>query len=207
LRNYNYLPIGLQIRDVSGECQLPPGTCPQPSSSDCPIKLDTALKFDSSSDVDFSGIISNRYYQLLQALLDETSLTLQASCLFGEEKVENRKTRRYLPYMVPCSLLIIIYGPISLCEELGEFFQEYDIYLQDPRGCDMDVRYCNPHRLSSTDLASCPMTSELSSQGAPLGAFNLEEAPQQLDLFTILDSQRDLPEAPQPDAIQTPLER
>jgi hypothetical protein len=51
------------------------------------------------------------------------------------------------------------------------------------------------------------MTSELSSQGAPLGAFDLEEVPQQLDLFTILDSRRDLPEASQPDAIQTPLER
>jgi hypothetical protein len=192
---------------ISGECQFPPGSRPQSSSSNNPIKLDTALKFNSSSDVEFSGTISHRHSQLLQALLDETSLTLQATCLLGEGKVENRKTRTFLPYIVPCSLLVIIYGPISLCEELGEFFQDYDIYLQDPRGCNMDVRYCNPHRLSSTDLASCPMTSKLSSQGAPLGAFNLEEAPQQLDLFTLLDSQRDLPEALQPDAIGTPLER
>ncbi len=109
--------------------------------------------------------------------------------------------------MVPCSLWIIIYGLAYLYEDLGDFFQDYDIYLQDPRGCDRDVRYCNPHRLSSIDLASCPMTSELGLQEAPFGAFNLEDAPRQPDLLTILDSQGDLPEAPQPDAIQTPLKR
>ncbi|KAL5313043.1 hypothetical protein ACEPPN_019470 [Leptodophora sp. 'Broadleaf-Isolate-01'] len=57
------------------------------------------------------------------------------------------------------------------------------------------------------DLASCPMTSKLVLQGASLGAFNLEEAPRQPDLLAILDSQEDLAEAPQPDAIQTTLER
>ena len=197
----------LQIVGISGECQLPSGNCRQPSSSSHPVRLHTTSEFSSSSDTEFSGTIPNQHTQLLQALLDEASLTLQVTCMFGDRKVENRKTRIYLPCIVPCSLLIILYGPAYLYEELGDFFQDYDIYLQDPRGCNLDVRYCNPHRLSSVDLASCPMTSELGLQGAAFGAFNLEEAPRQPDLLAILDSQGDLPEAPQPDAIQTPLER
>lgn len=197
----------LQVLGISGECQLPSAGNRQPGSSSHPVRLHTASKFSSSSDTEFTGTISNQHSQLLQALLDETSLTVQVTCKFGDENVESRKMRRHLPCTVPCSLLIIIYGPASLCEELGEFFQDYDIYLQDPRGCDLDVRYCNPHRLSSMDLASCPMTSKLVLQGASLGAFNLEEAPRQPDLLAILDSQEDLAEAPQPDAIQTTLER
>lgn len=106
-----------------------------------------------------------------------------------------------------CSLRLTIYGPAYLCDDVGSFFQDYDIYLQDPRGCEMDVRYCNPHRLSSIDLASCPMTSKLELQEVTLGAFNLEEAPRQLDLLAVLDSQEALQEAPQPDAIHTTLER
>jgi hypothetical protein len=109
--------------------------------------------------------------------------------------------------MRPCSLLLIIYGPACLCDDVGSFFQDHDIYLQDPLGRELDVRYYNPHRLSSMDLASCPMTSKLELQEATLGAFNLEEAPRQPDLLSVLDSQEDLREAPQPDAIHTTLER
>jgi len=197
----------IQVLDISGECNLPPGIRQHISSSSHPVRLDKASKFSSSSDTDLSGSVSNQHTQLIQALLDEESLQLQVTCVIGDEKVENRKMRRFVPCVVPCSLFIIIYGPAYLCEELGDFFQDYDIYLQDPQGCDLDVRYCNPHRLSSIDLTSCLMTSELGLQGTPLGAFNLEEAPQQPELLAILNSQGDLPEAPQPDAIQTPLER
>jgi hypothetical protein len=51
------------------------------------------------------------------------------------------------------------------------------------------------------------MTSKLELQEVTLGAFNLEEAPRQLDLLAVLDSQEALQEAPQPDAIHTTLER
>ena len=128
-------------------------------------------------------------------------------CEFEDKLVESEKGARRFRCSLPCSLLIIVYGPSSLSDDLGEFFQSYDIYLQDPRGCELDVRYCNPHRLSSMDLPSCPLTSELTLQGTSLAAFNLEEAPQHPDLLAILNSQEDLPEAPQPDAIQTNLER
>lgn len=96
---------------------------------------------------------------------------------------------------------------MNLSEELGTFFQDYDIYLQDPLDCDLDVRYCNPHRLSSVDLASCPMTSNLNSVKDVLEAFDLQAAPRHSELLAILDAHEDLPEASQPCAIQTLLER
>jgi hypothetical protein len=96
---------------------------------------------------------------------------------------------------------------MSLFEELGTFFQDYDIYLQDPLGCDLDVRYCNPHRLSTMDLASCPMTSTLGPSRNLLEAFDLQAVPRHSDLLTILDVHENLPEASQPCAIQTPLKR
>jgi hypothetical protein len=197
-----------QVLGISGECQLPSRSYQQPDSSGYPVRLDTASKFSSCSDTQFTGIISNQQHtELVQALLDETSLTLQVTCNFGDENLERPKIRRYLPCMRLCSLRLTIYGPAYLCDDVGSFFQDYDIYLQDPRGCEMDVRYCNPHRLSSIDLASCPMTSKLELQEVTLGAFNLEEAPRQLDLLAVLDSQEALQEAPQPDAIHTTLER
>ena len=195
-----------QILGISGECQLPSRSNQQPDSSSHPVRLDTASKFSSRSDTQFTGIISNQQHtELMQALLDETSLTVQVTCNFRDGNLEPPKIRRYLPR--PCSLLFIIYGPVCLCDDVGSFFQDHDIYLQDPRGCELEVRYCNPHRLSSMDLASCPMTSKLELQEVTFGAFNMVEAPRQADLLDVLDSREDLREAPQPDAIQTTLKR
>jgi len=197
-----------QVLGISGECQLPSRSNQQPDSSSHPVRLDTASKFSSRSDTQFTGIISNQQHtELMQALLDETSLTVQVTCNFRDGNLEPPKIRRYLPCTRPCSLLFIIYGPVCLCDDVGSFFQDHDIYLQDPRGCELEVRYCNPHRLSSMDLASCPMTSKLELQEVTFGAFNLVEAPRQADLLDVLDSREDLREAPQPDAIQTTLKR
>jgi hypothetical protein len=102
---------------------------------------------------------------------------------------------------------MIIYGPLSLTEEIGEFFQSYDIYLQDPYHCDWDVRYCNPHRLSSADLMSLPMTSEINSTMTVLGTTTSEILPERSELLAILNTSEELPEAPQPEAIKTVLER
>ncbi|RII05580.1 DNA repair protein rad5 [Alternaria sp. MG1] len=55
--------------------------------------------------------------------------------------------------LIPISA--ILYGPKWLSEDLGAFCQDSEIYLQDPVGCDRDVLYYNPHRLSSDDGACC----------------------------------------------------
>lgn len=47
-----------------------------------------------------------------------------------------------------CSVSVIIYGSVETFDDVGIFFQECGLYLQDPIGCDRNVPYCNPHRLS-----------------------------------------------------------
>ncbi|KAK6335580.1 alpha-1,6-mannosyltransferase, variant 2 [Orbilia brochopaga] len=145
---------------------------------------------------------------MLKEILSEQSLQLQAKCSFKEGNPGSKKRTKYLPLYVSCSISIILYGPADLLDEIGEFFQSYETYLQDPQGCALNVKYCNPHRLSCTDLASCPMTFELGQQGVLPGSFTWEEVPQQPDfLATIFNFEGDLAEAAQPSIIQTPLER
>ncbi|KAM0511546.1 hypothetical protein ACHAPE_009799 [Trichoderma viride] len=42
---------------------------------------------------------------------------------------------------------MILFGPHSLFEDVGSFFEEYNLYLQDPVGCSQNVLYRNPHKL------------------------------------------------------------
>ncbi|KAK6537153.1 alpha-1,6-mannosyltransferase [Orbilia ellipsospora] len=145
---------------------------------------------------------------MLTEILDEPSLQYQAMCTFEERNTGTKKKKKYLPLHTSCSISIILYGPTDLLEEIGDFFQSYDIFLQDPQACSLNVRYCNPHRLSAKDLALCPMTFELGQHGVLPGSFTWEEVPQKPDLLaTILNSAEDLAEAIQPSIIQTSLER
>lgn len=57
-------------------------------------------------------------------------------------------------------LSVIIYGPKSLADDLGNFLDACGICLQDPVGCDRNVPYLNPHRLSSMD-ENLPLTFQL----------------------------------------------
>lgn len=191
---------------IAGECELPAGYS-QPVNSSCySVKFKNSREF-SFSEPTFRGRVSADAADLIEGILDETSLRLQVTCALNTEEKSLLKTRRFLPQIIPCSLSIIVYGPANLCNDLGDYFQDYDIYLQDPRSCDMDVRYCNPHRLSSVDLSRCPMTSELSLGDVVMDVSRLKEIPAQTDLLAILNSQGELEEAPQPHAISTTLER
>jgi hypothetical protein len=48
-------------------------------------------------------------------------------------------------------LLVNIYGPAELSDDIGHFAQESRIFLQDPEYCDRNVEYLNPHRLPRED--------------------------------------------------------
>lgn len=171
-----------------------------------PATLEAALKFSSPTEPQLQGNISPDYQTVLQALLDEASLELQVSCSFEDDSFQSKKKQKGFQGDVKCSLSIILYGPLPLADEVGEFCQDWNIYLQDPQGCNRDVRYCNPHRLSSSNIQSLPMTSNLGLPPASMDMPNLEEITQQAELLAILNSQGDLPEANQPDAIETSLQ-
>jgi SWI/SNF-related matrix-associated actin-dependent regulator of chromatin subfamily A3 len=92
---------------------------------------------------------------------------------------------------------------MELFEEIGTFFQEYDLYLQDPIGYKRNVRYCNPHRLRSPDTALTKFTSDLAKQLAH--GVEMEDVDTLPELLDVLNSQEDLPETPQPRLIKTTL--
>lgn len=114
---------------------------------------------------------------------------------------------RFGPVSLPCELSIVIYGLQGLVNNVGDFFQEVDMYLQDPIGCDLDVRYCNPHRLSSLNMNDCPMTSELGRPGVEPHQILFPNIPDEPDVLDVFDAYQDLPEAPQPALIRSLLKR
>lgn len=194
-----------QVAGIPGQCEVATRQDHTSLSQPFAVELETAREFLCPSVEKLRGTISTEHGQLLQAILDETSIRIQVMCLLDEQNNGTRKPASLLPQLISCSLSINLYGPKKLFDEIGTFFQDYDIYLQDPVECDLNVRYCNPHRLSSIDPSLCPMTYDLKTH--ILEAFEIQPTSGHSDLLDNLDPQEDLPEASQPPQIQTLLEK
>jgi hypothetical protein len=140
---------------------------------------------------------------MIQGLLDEPTLTLHVSCIPHDNSTTKKLGQ--ISTLFPCDLEITVYGDSDLFEQIGIWFQAYGIYLQDPRACHHDVKYYNPHRLSSDDFGSCPLLSRVISHALKLSSFQgITEGP---DLLAILNSNVELEESSQPKAIKTTLQR
>jgi len=155
------------------------------------------------------GKFSPDFIDVIQALLDVSDLRVQARCTVrGTQPLKAAaRSARFGPVSLPCEVSIIIYGPRALMGNVGEFFQEVNMYLQDPDGCDSDVRYCNPHRLSSLNINDCPMTSELGRPGTELNQAMFQNIPGESDVLDVFNAHQDLPEAPQPAVIRSLLQK
>jgi len=95
---------------------------------------------------------------------------------------------------------------MDLFRDVGEFFQTHNTYLQDPENCDWNVPYRNPHRLSSAETdGPCIWTADLSKYREQLA--EIKSIAQRPELLDALSSTNDVPEAPQPKGIRTPLAR
>jgi hypothetical protein len=103
-------------------------------------------------------------------------------------------------------LRITVYGPLELFNAIGLWFQEYDVYLQDPQECYRDARYCNPHKLSTAGtLESCPLLSEIIRER--IGMVQFQEVVERPDLLDVLSEQDDLEETEEPNLIKSTLHR
>jgi SWI/SNF-related matrix-associated actin-dependent regulator of chromatin subfamily A3 len=94
---------------------------------------------------------------------------------------------------------VIIYGPLDLFEDIGKYFEDHALYLQDPRGCDRNVPYRNPHCLWSEDEV-VPLTLDLAQQPV-----YLEPARNGLGLLADLESNDYEDESEAPPALKTVL--
>lgn len=150
------------------------------------------------------GAVGENTLSMLSALLTEPDLHLQLSCTTAPDLSiqcnTGRNTKRTKnSSKVSTYLSVIVYGPMELFDDIGKFFDEYQLYLQDPYGCDRNMRYRNPHRISGRDPVA-PMTFELRSL-----AFSHEETVSPCDILAGFESDEILPESESPPALKTVL--
>lgn len=190
----------LQITAISARCGRQ-NSCE--ISLPFPVQIDSFDRFSMKDRPEVHGRILPEHGQMIQGLLDEQALDLHVSCTLDSESSARKSSRNSV--QLPCTLDITVYGPLELFEEIGSWFQEYEVYLQDPRVCHLNVKYSNPQRLSSDDLDSCPLVSEVVSQTSRL--VHLQDIMERPDLLDILSSYVELEETPQPAAIRAVLKR
>lgn len=169
------------------------------------MDLVSADRFEAKDGIlEARGSVSSDQRQMIQGLLGDALLVLEVSCK-PDSEIAIRKMDRVLKRR-KCSICITIFGPMDLFGEIGSWFEEYDICLQDPDQLGvLDVKYCNPHRPFFCNLADCHLLSEQLKSN--MSTTRYEEIVAQPDLLDILSSHSDLEEAAQPTAIQTILKR
>ncbi len=140
---------------------------------------------------------------MIQGLLEENSLQLFVTCAVDAEPTVRKSSRAIS--QLPCTLDITVYGPRDLLEEIGDWFQEYDVYLQDPLLCHLDVKYFNPHKLSADDIDSCPMVSDVVRQVSR--SLQLQDVADRPDLLDVLSNGSELEETEQPAVIRPALKK
>ena len=100
-------------------------------------------------------------------------------------------------------LSVTLYGHMEYFDRVGDFLLNCSLYLEDPDGCDRNVRYRNPQSLWGLDDNDLRMTQ---SATVKINCdFDLFE--DSSDLLEGLEYEQELPETPQPSALMTPLHR
>ncbi|KAH0430151.1 hypothetical protein CcaCcLH18_05855 [Colletotrichum camelliae] len=140
---------------------------------------------------------------MIQSLLEQEDLTLYPMCSVDDLNGDLKPGRRFA--QVQCRLDITIYGCMADSKQWGDWFQQCEIYLQDPLVCHQNTRYYNPHKLSSDILDSCPMVAEVIEQSS--SQIHFQDIQDGIDMLDLLSSRQDLEEAQQPSAIKSQLQR
>ncbi|UNI24016.1 hypothetical protein JDV02_009796 [Purpureocillium takamizusanense] len=195
------------------------GTCQRFASENgpvFPVKLENLEHFVGTDNPNLKGCISSQHTYLTDALLEVPSLKLQVSCTVSVDppKLSSSGKPRHTPRATTnCSLDIIIYGPRTLYDSIDRFISDCNenleddqkLYLQDPIACDLDVPYCNPHRLPPSDSNCTVSTFDLVPKRT--GLQKLDDSEPRTELLDLLDSQEDFTESRPPATITTQLKK
>ncbi|KAH7236497.1 SNF2 family N-terminal domain-containing protein [Fusarium tricinctum] len=191
-----------QIKGLSARCRPPVNY----SLSEFSVKLLDAANFIGSDDASIEGKVCHELTYLTYALFIQSELVLEINCstLDNSSKPGPQIPGKRIPgYSAQGKLDIIICGPSCLFQDVCSFFEEYDLYLQDPVNCKQNVRYCNPHRLS-VDPSDVKYTFDLGKSTVPSATtIDINDDPEILDIIFL---HQDLAEATQPRSIRTPLQ-
>lgn len=146
------------------------------------------------------GKISNEsHVDILRQMQNHSCLRLQMYC-----QVEQRYIGRYQAQKsihTQCELSVIVYGPGTVSDKVGDYLQAHGIYLQDPEHCDCIVPYTNPHCLSTLE-DDILMTSSRQRPASTEQGFRDPSG-----IFDSLSCVTDLEETDTPSVLNTTLKR
>lgn len=166
------------------------------------IHLDDSQTFHCIEDASIKGQVDPGFAYIADALLDEKELELEIACFI--DATQSSKTKFTTPLSTPCRLKVTLFGPVSLFEEVGSFFEDHNLYLQDPVNCSRNVLYRNPHKLSvgcGPDLWTSDLDREHSN------CVMIEATQPRPELIDVLNSQEDLVETKQPGSIRSMMKK
>lgn len=160
--------------------------------------MDSSQEFHCIDDTSIKGRIDLDFVNVMNACCGNEDLTLHVICYADATQSS------IAPRSTACRLNMILFGPQSLFDDVGSFFEEYNLFLQDPVGCSWNVLYRNPHRLS-TETGPDIWTFDLDKECE--NSFNIENTQTRLESADILNSQHDWAETQQPGSIRTMMQR
>ncbi|OCL09248.1 hypothetical protein AOQ84DRAFT_376003 [Glonium stellatum] len=154
------------------------------------------------SDLALLGTVNDHCGKVLRLLDEDKDIEIQLSfSTTRQHAMPSRRSQRQKAMGDSACLSVIIYGTPELFDDVGNFLQEKNMYLQDPRSCDRNVEYRNPHRLSGLD-PHVPMALELMPD---IISRTIETAPEPADILLDFENGAELTEAESPRLLGTPL--
>lgn len=106
--------------------------------------------------------------------------------------------------MPSLNLFVVLYGPYSFFESVGNFASRCKLFLQHPRNCDRNVPYRNPHCLAPRD-DNVVYTHNLDENSYSRYESQIGEFTNPIDLFADAREQDALTYAESPRALSTQL--
>ena len=153
------------------------------------------------------GRLEPRHSKILQVLRNDEDVELQAYVVPTHSQEQSRDlVKKSLKELTPSrtrpvSLSVILYGPMQLFDEIGEFLERCSEFLQAPLHCDRNLPYRNPQSLSGKD-PNPPMTFQLEADLCPSQIETMVQGP---DPSSALETEDSLQETQAPSPVRTSL--
>lgn len=174
-------------------------------STPIPVLLKGSGTLCRESDSSLIATLQGPALKALQVLQNENDLDLQLLCWpSSSPKATKGRDRKLQKAFKPSAYLsVIIYGSLDLFDDVGEFLQKCEMYLQDPPLSQRSFPYRNPHRLFGPEDESPSKDQQELEQSS----LDMEIVKGFADPFAGLEYEKYLPETEGSCALATPLHR
>lgn len=145
------------------------------------------------SDAACIGSLDDTAAKALSKLVQEETVHIELMANATSDQCLRRNKKQIVAFASA-----IIYGPEDLADDVGDFLDKCNYYLQDPFGCKHNVPYTNPHCLANL-FEDSVMTFDLQQPKENGAKFSLSAS------LKALETGDGLPEFDQPAALKTEL--